>query len=87
MEDKYLFMMVAVIVAPTLVILIVQVATFPLTLHTVTTVDEVCNQFCYNDHLTVVCFRMIFLSSKYTMSAKRIISLYFKVFSIQRMAF
>ena len=31
-------MMVAVIVAPTLVILIIQVATFPLTLHTITTV-------------------------------------------------
>ena len=34
-------MMVAVIVAPTLVTLIVQVATFPLTLHTVTNVNEV----------------------------------------------
>ena len=31
-------MIVAVIVAPTLVILIVQVSTFPLTLHTVMTV-------------------------------------------------
>ena len=34
-------MMVAAIVAPTLVILIVQVATFPLTLQTVMTVNEV----------------------------------------------
>ena len=42
LEDKYLFMMVAAIVAPTLVILIVQVATFPLTLHTVAIVNEVC---------------------------------------------
>ena len=33
--------MVAVIVAPTLVILIVQVTTFPLTLHTIATVNEV----------------------------------------------
>ena len=37
-------MMVAVIVAPTLVTLIVQVTTFPLTLHTVTTVNMVCLQ-------------------------------------------
>ena len=35
-------MMVAVIVAPTLIVLIVQVTTFPLTLHTVATVNEVC---------------------------------------------
>ena len=34
-------MMIAVIVAPTLVILIIQVAIFPLTLHTVMTVNEV----------------------------------------------
>ena len=34
-------MMVAVIVAPTLVTLVVQVTTFPLTLHTVATVNEV----------------------------------------------
>ena len=45
-------MMVAVIVAPTLVILIVQVATFPLILHTVATVNEVCpilRRGYYND--------------------------------------
>jgi len=34
--------MIAVMVSPVLVVLIVQVAAFPLTLHTVTTVDEVC---------------------------------------------
>ena len=36
--------MIAIIVVPTLVILIVQVATFPLTLHTTsdTSVNEVC---------------------------------------------
>ena len=39
--------MVAVIVAPTLIVLIVQVTTFPLTLHTTsaTTINEVVNRY------------------------------------------
>ena len=49
-------MMVAVIVAPTLVILIVQVATFPLTLHTTshTTVNEVNGEYSYTCILSYI---------------------------------
>ncbi|XP_065892670.1 gamma-aminobutyric acid type B receptor subunit 2-like isoform X2 [Dysidea avara] len=40
LSDKYLFLRVAVIAIPSLVLLIVQSAVFPLTLHTITTVSE-----------------------------------------------
>ncbi|XP_065917534.1 gamma-aminobutyric acid type B receptor subunit 2-like [Dysidea avara] len=40
LSDKYLFLMVAAMVVPVLLALIVQVATFPLTLHAVRTVNE-----------------------------------------------
>ena len=46
-------MMVAAIVAPTLVILIVQVSAFPLTLRTVATVNEVCQQMV---KIFIACF-------------------------------
>ena len=46
--------MVAVIVAPTLIVLIVQVTTFPLKLHTVTTVNEVCHQMIKITQLAIV---------------------------------
>ena len=41
LDDQYLLLMVAVIVAPILVVLIVQVAAFPLKLHQHEIVNEV----------------------------------------------
>jgi len=41
LDDQYLFLMVAVIVTPVLIVLIVQVAAFPLKLHQYEIVNEV----------------------------------------------
>ena len=51
-------MMVMVIVAPTLVILVVQVTAFPLTLHTVTTANEVSPNVIYNQICKTVLIHM-----------------------------
>ena len=64
LDDQYLFLMVAVIVAPILVVLIVQVAAFPLTLHT-KVINEVSTQLLsiiYNIHS----YRMIIQQQKCT---------------------
>ena len=73
-------MMVAVIVTPTLVILIVQVATFPLTLYAVATVNEVCTKVLhlkiYNSFIT---YRMTFPQRKYILSVVECTNIYFQV--------
>lgn len=48
LEDKYLFMMVAALALPTLMLLVIQAAAFPLTLHTERVTDEVgYDLFCW----------------------------------------
>ena len=47
LEDKYLFMMVAALATPTLMLLVIQAAAFPLTLQTDRVTDEVCYDLFY----------------------------------------
>ena len=78
-------MMVAVIVAPTLVILIVQVVTFPLTLHTVTTVNEVRSYGPkYSLSLSSI-FRMIYQLRRFIQSAREDTNLCFQLLHTLRM--
>ena len=56
MDGEYLFLMVGTVVAPTLVLLIIQAAAFPLILQTEEVTDKVC-QCYYGDNAGFVLYQ------------------------------